>query len=69
MTLYNNFLLKRGVGLFSGVGLISGDYGTSDQLHLVLRVVQLAVGRLLLLPPLLCAKELFQREVNWKQWF
>ena len=28
MTLYNNFLLKRGVGLFSGVGLISGDYGT-----------------------------------------
>ena len=27
MTLYNNFLLKRGVGLFSGVGLISGDYG------------------------------------------
>ena len=28
MTLYNNFLLKRGVGLFSGVGLISGDYGS-----------------------------------------
>ena len=28
MTLYNNFLLKRGVGLFSRVGLISGDYGT-----------------------------------------
>ena len=27
MTLYNNFLLKRGVGLFSRVGLISGDYG------------------------------------------
>ena len=25
MTLYNNFLLKRGVGLFSRVGLISGD--------------------------------------------
>ena len=29
MTLYNNFLLKRGVGLFSRVGLISGDYGTT----------------------------------------
>ena len=29
MTLYKNFLLKRGVGLFSRVGLISGDYGTS----------------------------------------
>ena len=28
MTLYNNFLLKRGVGLFSRVGLFSGDYGT-----------------------------------------
>ena len=28
MTLYNNFLLKRGVGLFTRVGLISGDYGT-----------------------------------------
>ena len=27
MTLYNNFLLKRGVGLFLRVGLISGDYG------------------------------------------
>ena len=27
MTLYNNFLLKRGVGLFSRVGLFSGDYG------------------------------------------
>ena len=25
--LYKNFLLKRGVGLFSRVGLISGDYG------------------------------------------
>ena len=30
MTLYNNFLLKRGVGLFSRVGLISGDYGKGD---------------------------------------
>ena len=29
MTLYKNFLLKRGVGLFSRVGLISGDYGIS----------------------------------------
>ena len=29
MTLYNNFLLKRGVGLFSRVGLISGDYGNT----------------------------------------
>ena len=29
MTLYNNFLLKRGVGLFSRVGLISGDYGSN----------------------------------------
>ena len=29
MTLYNNFLLKRGVGLFSRVGLISGDYGSA----------------------------------------
>ena len=28
MTLYNNFWLKRGVGLFSRVGLFSGDYGT-----------------------------------------
>ena len=27
MTLYKNFLLKRGVGLFSRVGLVSGDYG------------------------------------------
>ena len=32
MTLYNNFLLKRGVGLFSRVGLISGDYGTSTSI-------------------------------------
>ena len=32
MTLYNNFLLKRGVGLFSRVGLISGDYGIYSQL-------------------------------------
>ena len=31
MTLYNNFLLKRGVGLFSRVGLISGDYGSCSQ--------------------------------------
>ena len=30
MTLYNNFWLKRGVGLFSRVGLFSGDYGTTD---------------------------------------
>ena len=29
MTLYNNFWLKRGVGLFSRVGLFSGDYGIS----------------------------------------
>ena len=28
MTLYKNFLLKRGVGLFLRVGLISGDCGT-----------------------------------------
>ena len=28
MTLYKNFLLKRGVGLFSRAGLISGDYGS-----------------------------------------
>ena len=28
MTLYNNFWLKRGVGLFSRVGLFSGGYGT-----------------------------------------
>ena len=28
MTLYNNFLLKRGVGLISRAGLNSGDYGT-----------------------------------------
>ena len=27
MTLYNKFWLKRGVGLFSRVGLLSGDYG------------------------------------------
>ena len=27
MTLYNNCWLKRGVGLFSRVGLFSGDYG------------------------------------------
>ena len=27
MTLYNNFWLKRGVGLISRVGLFSGDYG------------------------------------------
>ena len=33
MTLYNNFLLKRGVGLFSRVGLISGDYGTIFIIH------------------------------------
>ena len=30
MTLYKDFLLKRGVGLFSRVGLISGDYGIID---------------------------------------
>ena len=35
MTLYNNFLLKRGVGLFSGVGLISGDYGSGQLLVVV----------------------------------
>ena len=29
MTLYNNFWLKRGVGLFSRVGLFSGDYGNN----------------------------------------
>ena len=27
MTLYNNFRLKRVVGLFLRVGLFSGDYG------------------------------------------
>ena len=31
MTLYNNFWLKRGVGLFSRVGLFSGDYGIRDR--------------------------------------
>ena len=29
MTLYNSFLLKRGVGLFLRVGLFSGDYSTT----------------------------------------
>ena len=28
-TLYNNFILKRGVGIFSRVGLFLGDYDTS----------------------------------------
>ena len=31
MTLYNNFWLKRGVGLFSRVGLFSGDYGKVEE--------------------------------------
>ena len=35
MTLYNNFLLKRGVGLFSRVGLILGDYGTRPTVCIV----------------------------------
>ena len=37
MILYNNFLLKRGVGLFSRVGLFSGDYGKPRQYIMWLR--------------------------------
>ena len=38
MTLYNNFLLKRGVGLFSRVGLFSGDYGIFHDPYIYINV-------------------------------
>ena len=31
-TLCNNFIQKRGVGVFSRVGLFSGDYGNMSQI-------------------------------------
>ena len=49
MTLYNNFLLKRGVGLFSGVGLISGDYGTSKSTSISAREVGVTTKTLTLI--------------------
>ena len=40
MTLYKNFLLKRGVGLFSRAGLISGDYGIKN----IIKNIKLQTG-------------------------
>ena len=43
MTLYNNFWLKRGVGLFSRVGLFSGYYGIIEMIIYVVDVMMASV--------------------------